>query len=80
VEPAPVPQAFAALPEGGAFIAIDTIIDDARRSNTFGLAMSLNMLVEFGREGAFDYTFQVSCRSWAEIWGWGGGRLGGAAA
>ena len=55
-------QAHAALPEGGAFIAIDTIIDDARRSNTFGLAMSLNMLVEFGREDAFDYTFQVRRR------------------
>lgn len=52
-------QAYAALPPGGAFIAIDTIIDDARRANTFGLAMSLNMLVEFGTENAFDYTFQV---------------------
>ena len=46
--------AYDALPEGGAFIAIDNIIDDARRENAFGLMMSLNMLIEFG--DAFDYT------------------------
>ena len=48
-------RAYEALPEGGAFIAIENIIDDARRENAFGLLMSLNMLVEFG-EGGFDYT------------------------
>ena len=32
----------------------ETIIDDARRENAFGLMMSLNMLIEFGE--AFDYT------------------------
>jgi len=47
-------NAYAALPEGGAFIAIDAIIDDARREHTFGLLMSLNMLIENG--DAFDYT------------------------
>jgi hypothetical protein len=47
-------KAYAALPEGGAFIAIDAIIDDARRVNTFGLLMSLNMLIE--NSDAFDYT------------------------
>ena len=47
-------KAYEALPEGGAFIAIETIIDDARRENAFGLMMSLNMLVEFGV--AFDFT------------------------
>ncbi|SHK43634.1 methyltransferase [Rhodothermus profundi] len=47
-------KAYRALPEGGAFIAIENIIDDARRENTFGLLMSLNMLIETG-EG-FDYT------------------------
>jgi predicted O-methyltransferase YrrM len=46
--------AYDALPEGGAFIAIDNIIDDARRENTFGLLMSLNMLME--TSGGFDYT------------------------
>jgi cyclopropane fatty-acyl-phospholipid synthase-like methyltransferase len=47
-------KAYNALPEGGAFVAIETIIDDARRENAFGLMMSLNMIVEFGE--AFDYT------------------------
>jgi hypothetical protein len=43
-----------ALPEGGAFIVIENLIDDARRENAFGLMMSLNMLIEFG--DAFDFT------------------------
>jgi hypothetical protein len=47
-------KAYDALPEGGAFIAIEALIDDSRRHNTFGLMMSLNMLIEFGV--AFDYT------------------------
>lgn len=47
-------KAFNALPQGGAFIAIENLIDDARRANAFGLLMSLNMLIEFG--DAFDYT------------------------
>ncbi len=46
---------YDALPAGGAFIAIENLIDDARRENVFGLMMSLNMLIEFG--DAFDYTF-----------------------
>ena len=46
--------AYDALPEGGAYIVIESIIDDARRQNAFGLLMSLNMLIEFG--DAFDYT------------------------
>jgi SAM-dependent methyltransferase len=45
---------YEALPEGGAFIVIENIIDDERRENAFGLMMSLNMLIEFG--DAFDYT------------------------
>lgn len=56
-------KAYDALPDGGAFIVIETIIDDARRENAFGLMMSLNMLVEFGE--AFDYTgadFDKWCR------------------
>jgi hypothetical protein len=47
-------KAFEALPEGGAFVAIENIIDDERRENAFGLMMSLNMLIEFG--DAFDFT------------------------
>jgi hypothetical protein len=46
--------AYAALPAGGALVAIEALIDDARRENVFGLLMSLNMLIEFGE--AFDYS------------------------
>jgi predicted O-methyltransferase YrrM len=46
--------AYDALPSGGALVAIEALIDDARRENVFGLLMSLNMLIEFG--DAFDYT------------------------
>lgn len=53
--------AYEALPPGGAFIAIENLIDDARRENAFGLMMSLNMLVEFG--DAFDFTG-------ADFWSW----------
>ena len=56
-------KAYDALPEGGAFVAIENIIDDARRENAFGLMMSLNMLIEFGE--AFDFTgadFDRWCR------------------
>jgi len=53
--------AYQALPAGGAFIALENLIDDERRTNTFGLLMSLNMLIEF--PGAFDF-------SGAQFWGW----------
>jgi O-methyltransferase domain/Dimerisation domain len=46
--------AYDALPRDGALIAIEALIDDARRENVFGLLMSLNMLIEFG--DAFDYS------------------------
>jgi len=49
-----IASAYHALPEGGAFIVVENLIDDARRENAFGLLMSLNMLIEFG--DAFDYT------------------------
>ena len=47
-------SAYDALPPGGALVAIETLIDDARRENVQGLLMSLNMLIEFG--DAFDYS------------------------
>ncbi|MFN2428231.1 MAG: methyltransferase [Candidatus Binatia bacterium] len=47
-------KAYDALPEGGALVAVENVIDDARRENALGLLMSLNMLIEFG--DAFDYT------------------------
>jgi hypothetical protein len=55
--------AYDALPSGGAFVAVENLIDDARRQNAFGLMMSLNMLVEFG--DAFDFSgadFKGWCR------------------
>lgn len=56
-------KAYDALPEGGAFVVVENLIDDARRENAFGLMMSLNMLIEFGE--AFDFTgadFDGWCR------------------
>ncbi len=47
-------SAYDALAPGGALVAIEALIDDARRENVFGLLMSLNMLIEFGE--AFDYS------------------------
>ena len=41
----------------------EAIIDDDRRSNAFGLLMSLNMLIE--TPGGFDYT-GADCRGWME--------------
>ncbi len=39
-------KAYDVLPEGGALVAIENFIDNDRRENTFGLLMSLNMLME----------------------------------
>ena len=47
-------KAFAGLPAGGILVAIENVIDDDRRSNAFGLLMSLNMLIEL--PAGFDYT------------------------
>ena len=55
--------AYNALPSGGALVAIEALIDDARRENLFGLLMSLNMLIEFG--DAFDYS-GADFRKWCE--------------
>jgi SAM-dependent methyltransferase len=54
-------NAYRALPDGGTLIVYEALIDDARRENTFGLLMSLNMLIE--TPGGFDYTGE-DCRSW----------------
>jgi hypothetical protein len=56
-----VRKAYEALPSGGAFIAYDSIIDDERRKNAFGLLASLNMLIE--TPGGFDYT-GADCMGW----------------
>jgi hypothetical protein len=58
-----VRAAYDALLKGGAFVVIENLIDDERRSNAFGLMTSLNMLIEFG--DAFDFTgrdFDGWCR------------------
>lgn len=52
-------KAYQALPEGGALIVFEALIDDERRQNAFGLLMSLNMLIE--TPGGFDYTGQDCC-------------------
>ena len=54
-------KAYEALPEGGALIIYEAIIDDDRRENAFGLLMSLNMLIE--TPGGFDYT-GADCQGW----------------
>ena len=59
-------SAYDALPPGGALVAIEALIDDARRENVFGLLMSLNMLIEFG--DAFDYS-GADFRGWCSAVG-----------
>jgi hypothetical protein len=54
-------KAYDALPQHGALIVYDAIVDDQRRHNAFGLLMSLNMLIE--TPGGFDYT-GADCSSW----------------
>ncbi len=49
-----IEKAYRALNPGGAFIAIENLIDNERRENVFGLMMSLNMLIE--TDGGFDFT------------------------
>ena len=56
-----ISKAFDALPERGALLAYDAIIDDDRSKNAFGLLMSLNMLIE--TPGGFDYT-GADCVGW----------------
>lgn len=54
-------KAYKALPDGGALIVFEALIDDERRKNAFGLLMSLNMLIE--TPGGFDYT-GADCSRW----------------
>ena len=49
-----IKKAYDALPPGGAFIACETLIDDARCENLSSFLVSLNMLIE--TSGGFDYT------------------------
>jgi hypothetical protein len=54
-------KAYRALPDGGALIVYEAMIDDDRRENAFGLLMSLNMLIE--TRGGFDFT-GADCQGW----------------
>ena len=58
-----IKKAYDALPSGGAIVVYDSIIDDDRSQNAFGLLMSLNMLIE--TPGGFDYT-GADCQGWLE--------------
>jgi len=54
-------KAHEALPAGGAVVVYESIIDNERSKNVFGLLMSLNMLIE--TPGGFDYTGE-DCTGW----------------
>jgi O-methyltransferase domain len=54
-------KAYEALPDGGAVVIYDSVIDADRSKNSFGLLMSLNMLIE--TPGGFDYT-GADCEGW----------------
>ena len=56
-----IAKAYDAVPEGGALLVYEAIIDDDRSKNAFGLLMSLNMLIESA--GGFDYT-GPDCMGW----------------
>ena len=56
-----IAKAYDALPAGGALVVYDSMIDDDRSENAFGLLMSLNMLIE--TDGGFDYT-TADCIEW----------------
>jgi hypothetical protein len=56
-----IQTAYEAVPDGGAVVVYESIIDNDRSENVFGLLMSLNMLIE--TQGGFDYT-GADCEGW----------------
>ena len=56
-----IQKAYDALPENGVLLVFESIIDDERRENAFGLLLSLTMLIE--TPGGFDYT-GADCCGW----------------
>ncbi len=67
-----IAKAYDALPAGGALIVYESIIDDDRSKNAFGLMMSLNMLIE--TPGGFDYT-GADCSGWMKAAGFSSTRV-----
>ncbi|MEU1944804.1 methyltransferase [Streptomyces sp. NPDC059474] len=65
-------KAYDALPDGGAVLVYDAIIDDGRKENTFGLLASLNMLIE--TRSGFEYT-AADGRAWMAEAGFRGSRI-----
>ncbi|MBM3551189.1 MAG: methyltransferase [Alphaproteobacteria bacterium] len=65
-------KAYDALPDGGALIVYEAMIDDDRRENAFGLLMSLNMLIE--TDGGFDFT-GADCQAWMKDAGFSSTRV-----
>jgi hypothetical protein len=64
-------KAHDALPDGGSLIVYESMIDDDRSQNTFGLLASLNMLIE--TPGGFDFT-PADCMEWMRNAGFRGAR------
>ena len=58
-----IKKVYDSLPPNGVLMTIENIIDNDRKQNTFGMLMSLNMLIENG--DAFDYTFD-DFNGWAK--------------
>ena len=67
-----IEKAFTAIPSGGALIIYESIIDDDRSKNAFGLLMSLNMLIE--TPAGFDYT-GADCEGWMKEAGFSSTRV-----
>jgi len=56
-------KAYQALPNGGALVVYERMIDDERRTHAMGLLSSLNMLIMTA--GGFDYT-SADCIGWMQ--------------
>jgi hypothetical protein len=67
-----IQKAYDAIPAGGALVVYESIIDDDRSENAFGLMMSLNMLIE--TPGGFDYT-GADCAGWMKTAGFSATRV-----
>jgi hypothetical protein len=67
-----IQKSFDAVPKGGALVVYESIIDNERSKNAFGLMMSLNMLIE--TPGGFDYT-GADCEGWMKEAGFSNTRV-----